>query len=188
MATNHDEDRLLGHSYDGIQEYDNPLPAWWVWIFWATIIFSVLYVFDFTGLLRGPGREAEYARQMAAAEASRPVDITPVDSASLEGMRGNATIIAEGKTAFTTLCSACHAMDGGGGIGPNLTDDFWIHPHGISGIRRTIAEGVLDKGMPAWEKIISPTQLNAVTVYVASIRGASTAAPKAPQGERVPPG
>lgn len=185
--TDQDSKRLMEHSYDGIQEYDNPLPRWWVWIFYATIVFAVVYAFEPTGRLRGPGRVNEYKQQLADAAARWPAPSAATSAASiveLERLSKDAATIAAGKTVFTTTCAACHGPDGGGVIGPNLTDDFWIHGSSLAEIHHTISEGVLDKGMPNWGKMLKPEQVNAVAVYVASLRGTHPANPKAPQGTK----
>lgn len=185
MANPSDDDRLLDHSYDGIQEFDNPLPRWWVWIFWATIVFSVLYVFDVTGRLAGPGRVQEYEREMAAAAERWPAPSGPVDAASLAAMAADPATVAAGAQVFATNCVACHRADGGGLIGPNLTDDFWIHGGSLPEIHQVVSDGVLDKGMPPWSKVLSPAQVNAVVAYVHSLYGTTPPQPKAAEGTRV---
>lgn len=181
------KDRLLDHVYDGIQEYDNPLPGWWVWIFWATIAFSVLYVLNLPGIGVGQGRVADYEREVRLAaerqarlEAERPkVELT---DASLAAMASDPAALSAGRTVFTTYCVPCHGADGGGTIGPNLTDDYWIHGGRPFELHRTVETGVLDKGMPAWGQVLKPEQVTAVTAYVISLHGTSPANPKPPQG------
>ena len=183
--TNSEHDRLLDHSYDGIEEFDNPMPRWWVWIFWATIVFSVLYIVDIGGFMQGPGRIADYNRSIAEAEKRFPKSTGPADAAVLGALAKNQKAIALGKTVFSTNCAVCHRADGGGNIGPNLTDEFWLHGGSIGEINKTIAEGVLAKGMPNWGKMLSPEQVNAVTAYVASLAFSNPPNPKAPQGDKV---
>lgn len=177
------DDRLLDHAYDGIQEYDNPMPRWWVYIFWATIIFAVLYMFDFTGRIRGPGRIKEYEQQLADA-AKRWPPPAKVDAAILAAVEHDPSTIAAGKAVFTTNCTPCHGPDGGGVIGPNLTDEYWLHGGSLIEIYTTINEGVLVKGMPNWGKMLKPEQVKAVAVYVKSLGGTHPANPKAPQGTK----
>jgi cytochrome c oxidase cbb3-type subunit 3 len=179
-----DQERLLDHNYDGIQEYDNPMPRWWVWIFWATIIFSLLYWIDAGGFMRGPGRIADYERTMADAAKKFPSS-AGADAATLAALAKDPSALALGKTVFTTNCAVCHRADAGGNIGPNLTDEYWLHGGTITEINHTINVGVLDKGMPNWGKMLSQQQVNAVTVYVASLRGSNPPNPKAPQGVKV---
>ncbi len=180
-----DEDRILEHEYDGIKEYDNPMPAWWVLTFWATIIFSVAYVLNLGGIGTGAGRVAEYEADMAAWRAAHPAGGAPVDAAALLALAEDHEGLEEGEEIFTKYCAACHAADGGGVIGPNLTDAHWLHGSSIDSIHVVIAEGVLAKGMPAWAKMLSPEQVDQVTAYVWSLRGTTPAAPKAPEGVQV---
>lgn len=179
-----DDERLLEHAYDGIQEFDNPLPRWWVWIFYATMIFSLFYAIDIGGYMRGPGRIADYTRSMAEAEKRFPKPTGPADPAMLATLVRDPKALALGKTVFATNCAVCHRADGGGNIGPNLTDEFWLHGGTIAEVNHTITVGVLDKGMPNWGKMLAPEQVNAVTAYVASLQGTNPPNPKAPQGEK----
>jgi cytochrome c oxidase cbb3-type subunit 3 len=182
MATNDSEQKLLEHSYDGIQEYDNPLPRWWVITFWATIIFSALYVVNVPIFGRGPGRIAEYNTDMAAWKAAHPapsIESSPQELAALATDQG---AIALGKQVFTANCASCHRPDAGGLIGPNLTDDAWIHGGRLPDIHKTITEGVMAKGMPAWGKLLKPDQIDGVVVYVNSLRGSHPPNAKAPEG------
>lgn len=184
MATDPRQDHLLDHSYDGIQEYDNPLPRWWVWIFYATIVFAVVYAFDFTGNVKGPGRMAEYEAQLADAARRWPKASGPADATALSALATSPAALANGKTVFETTCSSCHRPDGGGLIGPNLTDEYWLHGETLVDVHRSIAEGVPEKGMPAWGKMLKPEQVDAVAVYVASLAGTNPPNPKEPQGQK----
>jgi cytochrome c oxidase cbb3-type subunit 3 len=183
------EDRLLEHSYDGIQEYDNPMPRWWVIIFWLTIAFSVLYWLNVPWIGRGPGRvaayEADMARARAAQEAREPAGGPTGEQLAL--LAADSSLVLGGKALFTQHCVACHRADGGGLIGPNLADDFWIHGATPVEVRHTIDAGVLAKGMPAWGKVLAPDQVTAVTVYVGTLRGSNPANPRAPEGTKVSP-
>ena len=178
------QDRLLDHAYDGIQEYDNPLPRWWVWIFYVTIGFALIYFFDPRGTFRGPGRIKEYEQQLADAEKRWPKPSGAVDAATLAAVAKDQKTLSLGKTVFTANCAPCHRADGGGAIGPNLTDEFWLHGGNLPEIYKTIDEGVLAKGMPNWGKILKPEQVKAVAVYVGSLQGTHPANPKAPQGDK----
>ncbi len=186
------EDRLLDHNYDGIQEYDNPMPRWWVGLFWATIIFAVLYFINvIPGIGTGPGRIANYEKEMkaanvkaAAVEAATPkVELT--DDAVWAFTKDPAALAA-GKQTFITTCAACHQPDGGGNIGPNLTDDYWIHGNKPMEIVHTITVGVPDKGMPTWGQTLKPEQIGHVAAYVLTLHGTHPANPKAPQGNPLP--
>jgi cytochrome c oxidase cbb3-type subunit 3 len=189
MPNEQKPDHILEHNYDGIQEYDNPMPRWWVYIFWATIVFSVLYWLKVPGFGSGRGRIEEYRRDMAAAaaaaakrDAAQPTASSPEQ---LAAMTRDASVLATGKQAFGQYCAACHRFDAGGQIGPNLTDDYWLHGASIEQLRKSVADGVLEKGMPPWAKVLKPEQLDAVVVYVFTLRGTNPPDPKAPQGELV---
>lgn len=178
-----DEDRLLDHSYDGIQEYDNPMPRWWVWGFWATIVFAVAYYFLPAPFGEGPGNVASYEADVAAFKAAQPEPVGPgVSDEQLLALIADQSQVAAGKVVYDANCQACHRPDGGGLIGPNLTDDAWIHGGTPSQIHTTIAQGVLAKGMPAWERLLKPEQVNAVTAYVISLKGTNPKDAKAPEG------
>ena len=184
-----EQDRLLDHSYDGIQEYDNPMPRWWVITFWATIIFSVLYALNVPGIGNGEGRIADYNADMAKA-AVRRAQLEPAGgpgAEALAALASSANALSDGKQAFTTYCAACHRADAGGQIGPNLTDDAWIHGSSLVEIRATINDGVLAKGMPEWGKVLKPDQVNALAVYVKSLAGSNPPNPKPPEGIKSSP-
>lgn len=183
MSAPHDEDRLLDHDYDGIQEYDNPMPKWWLYIFWGTIVWSVLYWFNVPGIGVGKGIIANYEASVAAAEAGRPAPPAGgADAAQLVALSQDPAALASGKAVFAAYCAACHGPDGGGIIGPNLTDNAWLHGGTPEAIHRTIQDGVLEKGMPAWGQSLAPADVNAVTAYVLSLAGTSPASPKPPEG------
>jgi cytochrome c oxidase cbb3-type subunit 3 len=187
MADN-ENNHLLEHSYDGIQEYDNPLPTWWKLIFYATILVVPIYYWDPLGIGVGPGREKTYQQDLAAFAAAHTAATGPaISDEQFVAMSKDPAKIAEGKAVFVTTCVACHRPDGGGLIGPNLTDDFWIHGGKPGEIHKTITEGVLAKGMPNWGKMLKPAQTDAVTAYVISIHGSNPVNPKAPDGVKVAP-
>ena len=183
--TDPNDSMLLDHEYDGIKEYDNPLPRWWVWTWWATIIFSVLYWFNVPGIGVGEGQIADYEADVAAAEAQRAQAAAarpgPTE-ASLVALREDATALDLGRTTFGQMCASCHGPDGGGVIGPNLTDDAWLHGESAMEIYTVVSEGVLAKGMPAWGTMLAPEQVEAVVAYVLTLRGTTPASPKAAEG------
>ena len=190
MPNQTDQDQLLEHSYDGIQEFDNPMPRWWVYLFWATIVFSVLYWLNVPGFGIGKGQIADYDRDMAAAaaaaakqRAAEPAGASPEQRLA---MTKDESALALGRQAYTQNCAACHRADAGGQIGPNLTDDYWLHGGTLEQIHKTVADGVLEKGMPPWGKVLKPAQLDAVVAYVYTLRATTVPNPKAPQGELVP--
>ena len=184
---NAEKDRLLDHSYDGIQEYDNPMPRWWLLTFAATIVFSVIYVLNIGPVGSGKGRIANYEAEMAKFASSSPSGASGPSAERLLAVRNDAHEVEEGKTIFTKNCAACHRLDAGGLIGPNLTDDYWLHGGAMTEVYKTVADGVLEKGMPPWGKTLKPKQLEEVVAYVASLRGSNPPNPKAPQGALTPP-
>lgn len=177
------KDPLLDHDYDGIKEYDNPLPSWWVWLFILTIVWTVGYIpyYHF-----GPGKlpsELWQANMQAYLEAHPPVTLPGLDV--LEGIGKDETKIAAGKAVYDVRCASCHAPDGGGLVGPNLTDDFALHGWGMEPIARTVLDGVPEKGMQAWKSTLSLDEILAVSAYVKSLRGKTAATPKAAQGDPI---
>ena len=181
-----ERDRLIEHSYDGIQEYDNPMPQWWVTTFWITIVFSVIYYLNPGNTGLGRGREAEYAADMAAFRKAHPVNTGGGNAAQLLAVAARPDEVAEGARVYAGKCAACHAADGGGNIGPNLADDAWVHGGTIDAIYATVNNGVLAKGMPAWGKLLKDDEMREVVAYVWTLHGTSPAKPKAPQGVVAP--
>jgi cytochrome c oxidase cbb3-type subunit III len=177
-----DNDRLIDHSYDGIQEYDNPMPAWWVTVFWITIAFSIWYYVNPGNTGAGKGWDVEYAEDMTSFRAAHPVNTGGANVGVLLAAAARPSEVAEGRRVFAGKCAACHAADGGGIIGPNLTDNAWLHGGTIDSIYATINNGVLAKGMPAWGKLLKGDELEEVVAYVWTLRGTHPAKPKAPEG------
>ena len=181
------QDRLLEHSYDGIQEYDNPMPRWWLLTFAGTILFAVLYVYNIGPIGNGDGRIADYEHEMRAFAAGHPAASGGVSGDKLLAMVRDKEDVHEGGETFRKYCASCHRMDAGGLIGPNLTDTFWIHGGQITDIYKSVTTGVLEKGMPAWGTMLKPEEVEQVVAYVASLQGSNPANPKAPQGTPVTP-
>ena len=179
---NNDEDRLLEHECDGIREYDNPMPRWWLWMFYASIIFAPLYYVLPGRLGENGGNVAEYDASVAEYRASRPAAPPTISGERLLALSKDREAVDEGKEVFTKNCVACHGPDGGGVIGPNLTDNAWIHGGTPSAIHATVVTGVMAKGMPAWERLLKREDLDYVVAYVISLRGTKPATPKPPEG------
>ena len=184
MSADPGQERLLDHEYDGIKEYDNPMPRWWLASFWVTIVFSILYLLNLPGIGVGKGRIADYDADMAAAAAiaAQHDPLAGLTNETLVAAAADPTQRTLGETTYATMCASCHLADGGGLIGPNLTDSYWIHGGEPLDIMRSIVVGVADKGMPPWGKTLKPDQLKAVAGYVLTLRGTTPKAPKAPQG------
>lgn len=178
---------LLDHDYDGIKELDNNLPPWWVYLFYVCIAFAVIYLVRFE-VMDGDNQETELKNEMAQAQK----EIAEYKKTAPDLMDENSVTLltkpedlAAGKAIFTTNCVACHRADGGGQIGPNLTDDQWILGGGIKNVFHTITNGGRDgKGMIAWSKSgLKPTEIQLVASYVLSLKGTNPKDPKAPEGE-----
>ena len=169
------------HEYDGIEEADNALPNWWLGIFFATVLFSIGYWFYYHGFNQGELPMAELRReQVELAQKSGK----GADEATLVTLSKDPTSIKTGQETFTTLCAPCHAATGGGNIGPNLTDEYWIHGGGAEQIYKTVKEGVIAKGMPAWGPQVGEAKTQAVTAYILSIRNTNVPGGKPPQGDK----
>jgi len=181
------DDHLLEHEYDGIQEFDNPLPTWWKLIFYATIIVAPLYLWDPLGIGVGPGKVEAYKQELAAFNAAHPKPVATYTDEQVAAFARDPAKVAAGKVVFATYCAPCHRPDGGGLVGPNLTDDHWIHGGRPSEIMKTVTEGVLAKGMPNWGKMLKPDQVEGAVAYVQTLHGTNPANPKAPDGVKAAP-
>jgi cytochrome c oxidase cbb3-type subunit 3 len=187
MSAPRDEDRLLEHDYDGIKEYDNPLPGWWRLILWGTIAWGVLYFFNFIpGIGSGHGWIANYQADSTVAASKLPPAMASLDVGMMMSALGDPHELAEGKAIFedASRCASCHLADGGGLVGPNLTDDYWIHGARPADILKTINDGVPDKGMLTWGPILGPKKVAEVAAYVYTLHGAHVATAKEPQGTK----
>ncbi|MBI2219265.1 MAG: c-type cytochrome [Candidatus Rokubacteria bacterium] len=181
----HEPDRLLDHEYDGICEYDNPLPGWWVWLFVATVAFSAGY-YAWYQLGPGPTIIAQYEAEVReAAEHQAPAGAVAATEDALKRLQRDTTVMAGARETFATRCAACHGPEGQGLIGPNLVDEFWLHGGTLTTILRTVAEGVPDKGMVPWKGQLTPAELEAIAAYIGTLRGTNPPNPKPPQGAKV---
>ncbi|MDR0229509.1 MAG: c-type cytochrome [Flavobacteriaceae bacterium] len=179
---------MLDHDYDGIKELDNDLPPWWVGLFYVTAIFAVIYMLRFH-VFEGDNQIVEFDKEVALAKMEvEEYKKTAKDLITAEQAQylSDETSLAAGKTLFDTHCVACHAADGGGGIGPNLTDDHWILGGGIKDIFHTISEGGRDgKGMIAWKAQLKASEIEKLASYVISLNGTTPAAPKEAEGDKI---
>jgi cytochrome c oxidase cbb3-type subunit 3 len=180
-----DADYLMDHAYDGIQEYDNPLPRWWLAIFWLTIFFTPLYVlyFHFGGGLLATEKYDEEMIAFYDRQAEQLLALGDISEGTLVDLTADTSMMNGGKKIFQTKCATCHGMFGEGGIGPNLTDQYWIHGAQLMNIYATVRDGVTAKGMLAWERQLRPAEMMAVSAYVGTLLGSAPPNPKDPQGE-----
>jgi cytochrome c oxidase cbb3-type subunit III len=181
-----EKELMTDHDYDGIKELDNGMPPWLKYMFIGTIAFGVFYIFDYHVFRSSMLQTAEYQKELSDAsiqmEAYRKKSANSVDETNVK-LLTDASELAEGKNIFKTNCSACHGQNGEGTVGPNLTDDYWVHGGDIKSIFKTIKYGVVEKGMKAWQADISPSQMALVSSYIKSLRGTNPANPKEKQGE-----
>ena len=177
---------LLDHDYDGIKELDNNLPPWWVYLFYAGIVFGVVYMVRYE-LLGADNQETELKKELTQAkiEVAEYMKTAPdMMNEKTVTLLTEPTDLAAGKEIFTTNCAACHRADAGGQIGPNLTDDNWILGGGIKNLFHTITNGGRDgKGMIAWKGTLKPKEMQKVASYILSLKGSNPKDPKAPDGE-----
>lgn len=180
-------DIMLDHDYDGIKELDNALPPWWKYGFYITILAAFFYMLKFEVWHTGLNPTEEYNTEMAEAKAETDAYLASmkenVDEKSVVML--DAAGIAAGKTLFTKTCVACHSPNGGGGVGPNLTDNYTIHGAAIQDIFKTIKYGYPDKGMQAWQSNFSPVEMQQLASYVKSLVNTNVAEGKAPQGDLI---
>lgn len=184
-----EDEILLDHDYDGIKELDNVLPPWWLWMFYATIVFAFVYVLNYHVFRTAPLQAEEFAIEMAeskaAVEAYNARMGGLVSEQNVTRMDGEADLLA-GKAIFTELCVACHGANGAGypgSVGPNLTDAYWLHGGGIVNVFKTVKYGVPEKGMISWKAQLKPVQIQQVSSYILSLAGTVTEGGKEPQGE-----
>lgn len=177
---------MSDHSYDGITELDNFMPPWLQGVFVGTVIFAAAYFVHYSVLGNGPTGLEEYEEELLveakASEFRQANMLAGIDETTVI-YDESASSIGSGKTIFETNCVACHASDGGGGVGPNLTDDYWINGGSISDVFSIVKYGVVEKGMIPWQDQLSPEQIQQVSSFILSINGTSPAVPKEAQGE-----
>lgn len=182
-----DKDRLMDHVYDGKKKHNNPIPGWWKWIFIGTIVFAV-----FCGVywhMGGPGltMHEEYQQQAdehfaALAKAGKQLKVT---EQMLAGAAANRELVVSTKQLFLAKCAQCHGLMGEGKIGPNLTDDHWLHGGKLMAIYRVIDQGVPTKGMMAWGRLLKQGEMVNLTAYVAALQGTNPPQAKPPQGNKL---
>jgi len=179
---------LEDHNYDGIRELDNPLPPWWRYLFYLTILFGVFYL-GYYHLFDGPSQTESFQSEMALAEleieAYKKVAVDFVDASNVSLLTDTASLEA-GEKLYIANCAVCHRNDGGGGIGPNLTDKYWILGGDIKGVFQSIAKGGRPgKGMIAWDASLRPSEIQQLSSYILTMQGTQPENPKAPEGDLI---
>jgi cytochrome c oxidase cbb3-type subunit 3 len=181
-----EKDRVI-HAVDGIEEYDNALPRWWLYSLYGAIAFAAVYWWTYhTASVAELPRQAYQTEldQQAAKDAARVKAMGVMTPEALLTLAHDKGTVASGKEVFTKTCAACHRADGGGNVGPNLTDEFWLHGGAPDAIFKTVSNGVPEKGMPAWAPQLGPEKTQAVTAYVLTLKNTHVPGGKAPQGDR----
>lgn len=173
---------LLDHEADGIRELDNNLPRWWVWLFYITIVFSVVYFSYYHVFALGKSSVEQYEIEKAAGDKIKNASMAKFEQ-NIDDLAPSTdpAVLAQGEQTYVMLCAPCHRVDGGGLVGPNLCDDFWIHGSNFVDNVKTIWNGVPEKGMITWKTILNPEQIRAVASYIHTMRGKAVPNPKPPE-------
>jgi cytochrome c oxidase cbb3-type subunit 3 len=188
-----ESDKLLHekHSYDGIQEFDNPLPRWWVYMFYITIVVTPWHLayYGAKGHVLKSLKPQETAIAWSAGMLAYNVEMNKPKEKEMSSEEMTAIIkspeaITKGKEDYLKNCLACHGADGQGIVGPNLTDAYWIHGSDQQSIVKVIAEGVPQKGMVAWKPILGNQKVLELTAFILSLEGTNPPNPKNPEGKK----
>lgn len=187
-----EKDLVMEHTFDGIAELDNPTPRWFMVLFYGSIIFAVAYMFHYEVFGTGMNQDEEYAAEITQAALDKEAFLAnPVNAANavnendIEQSKDEA-VVASGAALFATRCTPCHGEHAEGIVGPNLTDEYWLHGGTVKDVFKVIKYGVPEKGMVSWEKSLSAQQIADLTNYVLSLQGSKPANAKAPQGDKQP--
>ncbi|CCH53804.1 cb-type cytochrome c oxidase subunit III [Fibrisoma limi BUZ 3] len=178
---------MMEHAYDGISELDNPTPPWFMYLFYSTIGFAAIYLLVFHVIGTGNIMEQEYTQEVAIAEKQREEYIKKVAGSINENtvtLLKDTKSVESGKVLYDQYCTACHGANAEGKVGPNLTDEYWLHGGDVKAVFHTVTEGVPEKGMISWKKQLNPLQIQQVTSYVLSLQGTNPLGAKEPQGEK----
>lgn len=180
-----EESIMLDHDYDGIKELDNNLPPWWKYGFYLTIVFSVIYLISFHVIKTGELQAVEFKNEVAegklAVDEFMKKSANNVDENTVK-LLTDAVDVSKGQDVYKASCAACHGQLGEGGVGPNMTDEYWLHGGSIQDIFKSVKYGWVEKGMKSWKTELSPMQIAQVTSYIKSLKGTNPPNGKAPQG------
>jgi cytochrome c oxidase cbb3-type subunit 3 len=182
-----EKDLEIDHEYDGIKELDNPTPGWFNFLFYSSIIFGIVYFLNYHVFKTGKLQDQEYIAEMEQAEVDKAKYLASVGNIIDENnvtINLDASVLASGQALYVQNCVACHGANGEGLVGPNLTDEFWLHGGSIGDVFKSIKYGIPDKGMISWEKQLSPQQISDVSNYIESLQGTNPPNAKEAQGEK----
>lgn len=182
------KDPLRPHEFDGIQEYDNQLPRWWLYMFYISIAFAAGYFYWYQLSGKGSGLVKSFENEQAALKLEQQLNAPKKKERTedeLLAIAKNPDVLKLGEAQFLGKCQSCHQADGGGLVGPNLTDDYWIHGNRMVDMVKVITEGVAAKGMPTWSALMSEDEIIAAAAYVKNLHGKPTKNPKNPEGSLV---
>ncbi|TAF67559.1 MAG: cytochrome oxidase subunit III [Cytophagales bacterium] len=183
-----EETIMFKHSYDGIHELDNHLPPWWLYLFYGTVVFSIVYMINYHVLESAPLSTEEYNIEVAEAqkqiEAYQKTVAANLNETNVTMVKDDASINS-GKDLFVKNCATCHGQVGEGGTGPNLTDAYWIHGGTINDVFKTVKYGVPKQGMIAWQKKLTAKDMQNVSSYIITLQGTNPPNAKEPQGEKM---
>jgi cytochrome c oxidase cbb3-type subunit 3 len=185
-----EKDIELDHDYDGIKELNNPIPTWFNVLFYGTVVFAIFYLLIYHVAYMAPLQGKEFENELVLAEKQKQEylkkagNLIDENSVTLLTEKGK---IEAGAVTFIARCAACHGEKGEGKVGPNLTDEFWIHGGGIKNVFKTIKYGMPAKGMVAWQNTLNAAQMQEVASYILSLQGTNPPGAKEPQGEKYIP-
>ena len=176
------------HEYDGIIEHDNRLPNWWLMTLFGAVVFAVGYWFYYHTFEVGPNLRGAYESEWSAREKERAAKeaANPISNDVFLAAAKDSAVVGRGETLFKTNCAACHGQSAEGLVGPNLTDNFWLHGAAPIDLYKTVAEGVLAKGMPAWKATLGDGQTREVIAYLLTLKGKNAPGPRPAEGVEVP--
>jgi cytochrome c oxidase cbb3-type subunit 3 len=179
---------LLDHDADGIRELDNQLPRWWVWLFYITIVYSAVYLLYYHGFKAGDLQAAEYTREMKAGATVKGAAMGKFE-ADIPNLKpsSDAAVLDNGRQIYAKYCAPCHRADGGGLVGPNLCDNYWIHGSNYADSVSLIWNGVPAKGMITWKTMLKPEEIQAVASFIYTLRGTQPLNPKPPENQAAAP-
>lgn len=182
------KDPLRPHQFDGIQEYDNQLPKWWLYLFYLTVLFAAGYFYWYQVSDLGKGLVQTYEDQQATLRLEQKLKAPEKKIKTEEellALAQSSEVLKKGEAQYLGKCQTCHLADGGGLVGPNLTDDYWIHGNKMSDMVKVITEGVAAKGMPTWGPLMTEDEIIAVAAYIKSLHGKPVKNPKKPEGDLI---